>query len=277
MKRWPVMAVLALCCVASAQKIASQNVDPEIVPSRDLKFEQMLDAQLPLDANFVDNKGKEVVLGDYFGKKPVVLGLIYYKCPSLCNQVLNGLLAALKVVNFNAGTDFEVVMVGIDEREEPVTADAKLTSYLNQYDREGAENGWHFLTGEQQQIRRVASAVGYSYKFDVKRDQYAHPAGVMVITPEGKVSKYLLGVEYSPRDLKLAMMDASEERIGSLVDQAIAYCFLWDPNSGKYSLAIMRVIQVGGLLTVIGIAALLVYLVRHAPTNEPEPEGEEQE
>ena len=276
MKRWIGLLLVAATCAASAQKIASQNVDPEIVPVRDLKFEQKLDAQLPLDSTFVDNKGNAVKLGDYFGgDKPVVLGLIYYKCPSLCNQVLNGLLAALKVVNFNAGKDFDVVMVGIDEREKPVTADAKLTSYLNQYDRDGAEAGWHFLTGDQLQIRRVANAVGYSYKFDVRRDQYAHPAGVIVVTPEGKISKYFLGVEYSPRDMKLAMMDASEERIGSLVDQAVAFCFLWDPNSGKYSLAVMRVIQVGGLLTVVCIAGLLVYLVRHSPT--PEPEEEEQE
>lgn len=260
---------LALMAVVSlAQKIASGNVDPEIVPSRDLKFEQKLNAQLPLDATFVDNKGNDVTLGDFVGDKPIVMGLIYYKCPSLCNQVLNGLFSALKAMNFDVGDEFDVVMVGIDEREKPVTADAKLTSYLSQYDREDTESGWHFLTGDAQQIRSVATAVGYHYKFDISRDQYAHPAGIIVVTPDGKVSKYLLGVDYSPRDLKLAVMDASEERIGSIVEQAISFCFLWDPNSGKYSFAIMRVLQVGGLLTVIGIASLLVYLVRHAPTQK---------
>ena len=266
---------LALCLPAAAQKIGAGNVDPEIVPSRDLKFEQLLNAQLPLDAYFVDNKGNDVQLADYVGDKPIVLGLIYYKCPSLCNQVLNGLFSALKVMNFTVGEEFDVVMVGIDEREKPVTADAKLTSYLSDYDRENAAEGFHFLTGDAQQIRRVASAVGYSYKFDITRDQYAHPAGIMVITPEGKVSKYLLGVDYSPRDLKLAVMDASDERIGSIVEQAVSFCFLWDPSSGKYSFAIMRVLQVGGVLTVIGIASLLVYLVRHAPAQKAEGEKAE--
>ncbi|MEO7454330.1 MAG: SCO family protein [Fimbriimonadales bacterium] len=257
-----------------AQKIGTGNVDPEIVPSRDLKFEQRLDSQIPLDAEFVDQKGNDVRLGDLVGDKPVVMGLIYYKCPSLCNQVLNGLFACLRVLNFTVGKEFDVVMVGIDEREKPITADAKLTSYLSEYDREGTEGGWHFLTGEKQEVQRVAKSVGYSYKFDIKRDQYAHPAGIVVITPEGKVSKYFLGVDYSPRDLKLAVMDASDERIGSVVEQAVAYCFLWDPSSGKYSLAIFRVLQVGGILTVIGIVSLLVYLHRHAPTQKPEGEKE---
>lgn len=268
-------SVLLACASAFGQKVAAANVDPDIVPSRDLKFEQRLNAQLPLDASFVDNKGNDIVLGDYVGDKPIVLALVYYKCPSLCNQVLNGVLSSLKVINFTAGEEFDVVMVGIDEREKPVTADAKLQSYLKQYDRDGAAAGWHFLTGDAQQIRRVATAVGFSYKFDIRRDQYAHPAGIVVITPQGKVSKYLLGVEYSPRDLKLAIMDAGDERVGSIVEQAVAFCFLWDPNSGKYSFAIVRVLQVGGVLTVMAIASLLVYLVRHAPTKTAE-EGEKE-
>jgi protein SCO1/2 len=275
MRIYTVAALIFATVLGFSQKIGTGNVDPEIVPSRDLRFEQRLDSQIPLDAEFVDQKGNNVTLGDFVGDKPVVMGLIYYKCPSLCNQVLNGLLSALKVLNFDVGDQFDVVMVGIDEREQPVTANAKLTSYLNEYDRGTTEKGWHFLTGEKPEILRVAKSVGYSYKFDIKRDQYAHPAGIVVITPDGKVSKYFLGVEYSPRDLKLAVMDASEERIGSVVEQALAFCFLWDPNSGKYSFAIVRVLQVGGVLTVIGIVSLLVYLVRHAPTNKPE-EGEEE-
>lgn len=266
-------ALFSLVATAAfAQKIASQAVDPEIVPSRDLLFEQRLDSQLPMDAEFVDQSGKVVTLRETFRGRPVVLGLVYYKCPSLCNQVLNGLLSSLKVINFTAGNQFDVVMVGIDEREKPITADAKRISYLNQYDREGAEKGWHFLTGEQPEIKRVAKAVGYSYKFDIRRDQYAHPAGIVVVTPEGRVSKYFLGVEYSARDLKFAVMDASEEKIGSVVEQAVAYCFQWDPHSGKYSFAVMRVLQVGGLLTVLCLVSLVVYLVKHNPTIKPEGE-----
>lgn len=274
MKRKFALGLLAVCTVASAQKIASQAVDPEIVAARDLKFEQNLDAQLPMDAKFVDQNGKAVTLGDTFRGRPVILGLIYYKCPSLCNQVLNGLVGTLKVMNFTVGNQFDVVMVGIDEREKPVTAEAKLQSYLNQYDREGSEKGWHFLTGDRDQVQRVAKAVGYSYKFDVRRDQYAHPAGLVVITPEGKASKYFIGIEYSPRDMKFAVMDASEEKIGSVVEQAVAYCFLWDPHSGKYSFAIMRLLQVGGLLTVLCIGGLVVYLVKHSPGTKPEGDKE---
>jgi len=273
-KRTLTVGLLAVCAMASAQKIASQAVDPDIVAARDLKFEQKLDAQLPMDAKFVDQDGNAVTLGDTFRGRPVIVGLIYYKCPSLCNQVLNGLVGSLKVMNFTVGSQFDVVMVGIDEREEPVTAASKLRSYLNEYDREGSEKGWHFLTGERDEIKRVAKAVGYSYKFDIRRDQYAHPAGLVVVTPEGRASKYFLGIEYSPRDLKFAVMDASEEKIGSVVEQAVAYCFLWDPNSGKYSLAILRLLQVGGLLTVLCIGGLVVYLVKHSPRAESEGDEE---
>jgi protein SCO1/2 len=260
---YTLFAVL-IACAGSAQKIASQAVDPEIVPSRDLKFEQRLNAPLPMDANFVDQNGDSITLGETFRGKPVVLGLIYYKCPSLCNQVLNGMFAALKVINFTVGDQFDVVMVGIDEREKPKTAKAKLNSYLSQY-KSKSENGWYFLTGSKDEIQRVAKAVGYSYKFDIRRNQYAHPAGLVVVTPEGHASKYFLGIEYSARDLKFAVMDASEGKVGSLVEQAVAYCFLWDPHSGKYSLAIMRVIQVAGILTVLGLVTLVFFLTKRSP------------
>jgi protein SCO1/2 len=273
-KRFVTLGLLVACAIASAQKIASPAVDPEIVAARDLIFEQRLDAQLPLDAKFVDQDGNAVTLGDTFRGRPVILGLIYYKCPSLCNQVLNGLVGTLKVMNFTVGNQFDVVMVGIDEREQPVTAHAKLQSYLNDYDRDGSEKGWHFLTGNRDEIQRVAKAVGYSYKFDVRRDQYAHPAGLVVITPEGKASKYFLGIEYSPRDLKFSVMDASEEKIGSVVEQAVAYCFLWDPHSGKYSFAVLRLLQIAGLLTVLCIGGLVVYLVKHSPGTKSEGDEE---
>lgn len=274
MKRVFGLCLMAIAVTASAQKIASQAVDPEIVPARDLKYEQKLDAQLPLDAKFTDQNGDAITLGDTFRDRPVILGLIYYKCPSLCNQILNGMVSTLKVLNFTVGNQFDVVMVGIDEREKPETAHAKLQAYLNEYGRDATGQGWYFLTGERDQIQRVARAVGYSYKFDVRRNQYAHPAGLIVVTPEGKTSRYFLGVEYSARDLKFSLMDASQEKIGSLVDEAVAYCFMWDPHSGKYSLAITRVLQVGGLVTVLCIGCLLVYLVKHSPTNRVDGDEE---
>jgi len=274
MRQLLLLILSCVCAVASAQKIASQAVDPEIVASRDLKFEQKLDAQLPMDAKFVDQNGREVTLGETFRGRPVVLGLIYYKCPSLCNQVLNGLVGTLRVMNFTVGDEFDVVMVGIDEREKPVTAHAKLQSYLNEYGREGSEKGWYFLTGNRDEIQRVAKAVGYSYKFDVRRQQYAHPAGLVVVTPDGRASKYFLGIEYSARDLKFSLMDASQEKIGSVVEQAVAYCFLWDAHSGKYSLAILRVLQIGGILTVLCISGLVVYLVKHTPSKVSEGDKE---
>ncbi len=228
-------------------------------------IEQQLDGQLPLDAVFRDESGNEVQLGDYFNEKPVVLALVYYQCPMLCNQVLNGLTSSLSVLEFDVGDEFEVVAVSFDPREDHEVATAKKRAYVDRYGREGSERGWHFLTGEDEMIRRLTSAAGFRYSFDEKIGQYAHASAIMVITPEGRLARYFYGIEYAPRDLRLALVEASENRIGSPVDQLLLYCYQYDPATGRYGAVVMNMMRIGGLVTVLGIVAMMVLLKRRAP------------
>ncbi len=222
--------------------------------------EQKLNTLLPLDTPFRDEQGKLVTLGSYFGKKPVILALVYYRCPMLCNRILYGLVTALKAVKFDAGKDFEVVVISIDPRESPELAMAKKSSHVRAYGRDGAESGWHFLVGDQESIRRVAEATGFHYVYLPEKDQYSHPAVIMIATPNGVLSRYFFGVEYSSRDIQLGLVEASEGRIGSLVDAVILYCFAYDPSVGKYSLLIIRLVQILGVLTVL-VLGLSIYLM----------------
>jgi protein SCO1/2 len=243
---------------------------PETQPMRDgqvpgqlkeITIEQKLDQQMPLDLAFRDEHGKAVKLGDYFGKKPVVLALVYYTCPMLCNQILNGIAGSLKTISFDAGNDFEVVAVSFDPKDTPENAGAKKQAYLERYNRQGTENGWHFLCGDDAQIKALAEAVGFTYRWDEATQQYIHASGIMVVTPQGKLSKYFYGIEYSPRDLKLGLVEASEGKIGSPVDQLYLFCFHYDPTTGKYGVVIMNIIRLLGAATLIGVA-LLVFFVR---------------
>ncbi|MCH8275307.1 MAG: SCO family protein [Armatimonadetes bacterium] len=233
---------------------------PAVNLSTDVGLDQRLGEQVPLDVTFRDEAGRTVTLGDYLGDRPVVLGLVYYRCPMLCNQVLNGMLKVLRVVKYDVGKEFDVVLVSIDPRETPDVAAAKKESYVRSYSRPGAEEGWHFLTGDEAAIQRVAQAVGYRYVYDPETDLYAHPAGIMVLTPEGKLGQYFYGIEYFQRDLTLALTESSDNRIGTLVDQIILYCFAYDPTSGKYGLLIMRVIRVLGVGTVLLLASYIVVM-----------------
>jgi len=253
---------LAVCGAFSQMPDIEFKPEPSVNISTEIGLDQKLNGRVPLDAAFTDESGGPVRLQQYFGKKPVIMALVYYKCPKLCNQVLNGLLATMRVMKFDAGKEFEVVLVGIDPRETPQVAAGKKNSYVESYDRPGAENGWHFLTGQETQIKRVADAVGYRYKFDKNMNQYVHPAGLVVATPAGKLAQYFYGMEYASRDLGFALMEASEERIGSLAEQVIFYCFMYDPATGKYGLAIMRVLQVMGIATVLTLGALIFVLSR---------------
>jgi protein SCO1/2 len=228
-------------------------------------IDQKLNEQLPLDLVFKDENGASVKLGDYFGKKPVVLSLVYYQCPMLCNQVLNGMVTAFKVMNFKPGQEFEVVTVSFDPREEPALASAKKDTYVNYLPadrRAGATNGWHFLTGDEASIKRLTDAVGFRYHWDETTNQFAHASGVFVTTPQGKLARYFYGVEYAPRDLRLGLIEAADNKIGSPVDQLMLYCFHYDPATGKYGAAVMRIMRVAGGLTLIGILVLLLALRR---------------
>lgn len=229
---------------------------------RDVAYEQHLDAMLPLDASFRDESGRDVRLGDYFSMRPVVLALVYYDCPMLCTQVLNGVVASLAVLSFDAGRDFDVVAVSFDPREKPALASAKKRSYLDRYGRRGTEAGWHFLTGDEPAISRLTSAVGFKYVYDASTSQFAHPAGVTVVTPGGRLARYFFGIEYPPRDMRFALVEASEGRIGSPIDQMLLYCYHYNPATGKYGLITMRIVRLAGAATVLALAAFIVIVQR---------------
>lgn len=225
--------------------------------SREITIEQKLSEQVPLNLTFRDETGREVQLKQYFGKKPVLLTLVYYECPSLCGLVLQGLLKSLRVINYTPGDQFEIVTVSINPKETPDLAAAKKQNFLKEYGRLDAAKGWHFLTGEDDQIRQLADAVGFRYVYDPKSGQYAHAAGIMLLTPGGKVARYFYGIEYSPRDLRMGIIDASQGKVGSPVEKVILFCFQYDPSTGKYSLAIIRVIQLASVLTVLALGGFI--------------------
>jgi protein SCO1 len=234
-------------------------------------IEQKLNEQLPFDAVFKDENGKEVKLGEYFGKgRPVILALVYYECPMLCNEVLNGLTGTLKSLAFDTGKEFDVVAISFDAREndKPDLAKNKKESYMKRYGRPGTENGWHFLTGTQSEIDKVTNAVGFSYKWDEQTKQFAHAGGIMVATPEGKLSRYLYGIDYAPKDVKFAVMESAQSKIGSSAEQLMLYCFHYDPSTGKYGLSVLRVMRLGGIATLIGLGAMLFVFWRKGKKQE---------
>ena len=209
-------------------------------------IEQHLDEQIPPDLNFRDETGKPVRLGDYFGKKPVILNLVYYNCPMLCGEVLSGLESALRVLKFDVGKEFDVLTVSFDPRETPDMATKKKAEFLKRYGRAGAAEGWHFLTGPQESIDALTKAAGFQYQYDPKTGQFAHATAIMILTPEGKIAQYYYGVDYAPKDLRLGLIQASENKIGTLADQVLLYCYHYDPTTGKYGAIISRVLQAGG-------------------------------
>ena len=233
-----------------------QGYSPEFLSQ--IGIDQRLDEQVPLDLDFRNEQGKEIRLGDYFGEKPVILVLVYYECPMLCTEVLNGVLRSLRALSFTAGQEFDVVTVSFDPEETPVLALTKKRMYLERYNRPGAADGWHFLTGSEESIRRLTEAVGFRYVYVPARDQFAHASGIMVLTPTGKVSRYFYGVEYPTRDLRLGLVEAAANRIGSAVDQVLLLCFHYDPTTGKYGFVIMNAIRFAALVTVVGLGMFMV-------------------
>lgn len=221
---------------------------------------QRLDDQVPLNLKFKDEAGAEVELQKYFTGKPVILTLVYYECPMLCTEVLNGTVKAMKVLEFQAGKEFDVVTVSFNPKETPQLAAGKKKMYLESYGKPGADGGWHFLTGSQDSIRRLTDAVGFKYKYDPVQDQFAHAATIMILTPNGRISRYLYGVEFAPRDLRLALVEASQGKIGSPVDQALLFCFHYDPTTGKYSATVLNLVRLGGVATVLFIGIFIVVM-----------------
>jgi protein SCO1/2 len=265
-----VLGFLLLIVYCSPLTVLAQYAQPPVGPMptgnsteilKKVGIEQRLDNQLPLDLRFRDEAGRDVKLGDYFNGKPIVLMLVYYGCPMLCDQVLNGTVGAFQALTFTPGKEFEVVTVSFDPREGPELAAKKKETYLKRYRREGSANGWHFLTGDKEAIDSLAQSVGFHYVWDDESKQFAHASAIMVATPEGRLSHYFYGIEYSPKDLRLALIESSAGKIGSPVDALILYCYHYDPATGKFA-PVMAVLRGAGVLTVAGLVGLLLFLRR---------------
>ena len=270
------VAIFAVACCAYAQPgqpappVVSRTMqDANLKPAlpgalQGVGIDQRLDRQLPLDLMFKDEAGRDVALSSFFRTgKPVVLALVYYRCPMLCTQILSGLGSSLKAMTLNPGQDFEVVSVSFDPADTPETAATRKQTYLKRYNRPNTANGFHFLTGTEESIKALTSAVGFRYRYDPATDQFAHASGIMIATPEGRLSRYFYGVEYAPRDVRLGLVEASANKIGSPVDQVLLFCFHYDPATGKYGAVAINLLRISGAAFVlIGVAFLLVMLKR---------------
>lgn len=266
-------AGVVLCAVSAAAQVSgygdkqmatASDKPPSVL--NDVGIAQRLNQQLPLNLAFTDDAGKPVRLGDYFGKRPAILALVYYRCPMLCSEELNGLTSALQMVRYVPGKDFDVIVASIDPGEGPDLAAAKKRSYLKRYGHPETANGWHFLTGTQPSIDALTQAVGFKYvKLTVPGStatQYAHASAIQIVTPEGRIAQYYMGVEYSPKDLLLGLNEASANRIGSPVDNILTYCYHYDPVSNTHSLIVARVVQLGGFLTLLLLGGFMAIMFR---------------
>jgi protein SCO1/2 len=263
-----VVLFMALPSVARAQRAMPQAEEPGDAAAAKpgllskIGIDQRLNEHIPLDLAFVDETGRDVKLRDYFGKRPVLLAMVYYECPMLCTQVLNGVTGALKVLNFDVGKEFDVIAVSINPKEGPGLAASKKQAYVERYGRPQTADGWHFLTGREENIRALANAVGFRYAYDEEIQQYAHGAGIELLTPKGMIARYFYGIEFAPRDIKFGIMEASEERVGSPIDSVLLLCYHYDPATGKYGATAMTMVRIGAVLTMVGFAAFLFVSLR---------------
>ena len=248
------MKRLAFVLLVFAAPVMAQ--DPPAGILSEIGIDQKLNAEVPLDLSFKDEWGKEVRLRDLFRGKPVVLSLVYFECPMLCSMTLNGLVKSFRPLAFQVGREFDVLTISFDPNEKPELAAAKKDVYVKEYGR--AAPGWHFLIGSIDSIRRLTDAVGYRYQWDNYTKQWAHVSAIMVLTPDGRVSQYLYGIEFSSRDLRLSLVQASQNKIGTLVDRVLLFCYHYNPETGKYGLVIMNTIRVAGISTVLALAAFIV-------------------
>lgn len=260
MSRYLSVALATLVGVIAVPSAShAQAVEP---PFKGIEIEQRLEETIPLDLRFRNEAGEEVVLRQYFGERPVVLVLAYYRCPMLCTLVLNGLSSGLQTLTLQPGSDFEIVTVSIDPRETPDIAAAKKAIYLEDAGMESAAGAWHFLTGDEASIVELARAVGFHYQYDAEADQYAHAAGIMVLTPGGKLARYFYGIEFAPRDLRFALVEASEGRVGTLVDHLLLLCYQYDPATGRYGAITVSLVRIGAVLTLAALAAFILFMLR---------------
>jgi protein SCO1 len=245
---------LAVCAVTGAQTVpddvgrSSSGLPPALL---NVGFEPPLNGQMPLDTGFRDEAGKDVRLGDYFDKKPVVLAFVYYACPMLCDQVEQGVVGSLKMLSFNPGRDYEVVFVSFDPQDTPERAARKKATAMGHFGRPETATGWHFLTGSKDSIAAVTKAANFRYSFDEKSGLFAHASGLMILTPDGRISRYFYGVEYPGRDVRLGLVDASAGKIGTPIDHLLLYCFEYDPSTARYSATILQIMRMGGIVTIL--------------------------
>lgn len=256
-------ALVPTCAEAmqlASDPMQSVGVRPDLL--KQVGIDQKLNQSISLNLTFRDEKGKTVELGEYFGQKPVILTLVYYNCPMLCTQVLNGVESGLKELPMDIGKQFNVVTVSIDPTDSHVLASVKQEMYTGMYGRPGVAQGWHFLTGDEAQIKQLAESVGFRYAYDPDSKQFAHASAIMILTPEGKISRYFYGIQYPSRELRLGLVEASEGKIGSPVDQVLLFCYHYDPSTGKYGLLISHIVQAGGALTVLILGVVILILFR---------------
>lgn len=266
--KWPrsifiVFALLLGVLAAGAQTVpgnagpASQGLPPIL---QNVGFEPTLNARLPLDLTFRDETGQNVQLRDYFSQRPVLLAFVYYGCPMLCDELEKGVVGSLRVLSFNPGRDYEVVFVSFDPRESPEMAAEKKASAMKEFHRPATANGWHFLTGREESIEALTKAANFRYSFDPKSGLFAHASGILLLTPDGRISRYFYGVEYPGREMRLGLVDASAGKIGTVIDHVLLYCFQYDPSSARYSAAILKILRLGGVLTVLSmVAGILIF------------------
>ena len=272
MKKRVLLASAALLAIVANATTYAQNPGGLVEPGdptaarpgilSKIAIDQKIGSQVPADIPFIDENGRQVKIGDYFGKRPVVLALVYYECPMLCTQVLNGLVGAVSVLNFDAGREFDVVAVSFNPKEGPGLASQKKASYMERYGRPQTAGGWHFLTGTQESIDRLTDAVGFRYEYDPKIGQFAHGAALEVLTPKGTIAKYFYGIEFSPRDLRLGLIEASEEHIGTVIDDVLLFCYHYDPATGKYGASVLTLVRIAGVATILAFAIFLTVSLR---------------
>jgi protein SCO1/2 len=260
----PRVAALLVLLVALGPAGAATEPAADVRPPalREVGIDQRLGESLPLDAPFRDDHGRAVTLGDYFGRKPVVLVMTYFECPMLCTLVLNGLAKTLKTMSFEPGKEFDVVAVSFDPKDTPERAAKKKAAYVAEYGREATADGWHFLTGDEAAIARVATAVGFHYKWVPEEKQFAHAAAIMIATPEGRLARYFYGIDYAGRDLRLGLIEAADHKIGSVVDALLLFCYRYDPATGKYGAIVLNLVRIGGVATVLALGAFMTVMFR---------------
>ena len=247
--------------------------DDRPVALRSVDLEQKLGAQVPLDVEFRDEAGKAVSLKEYFGRRPVILSLVYYSCQDLCPLVLDGLVRSLRPLTFDIGDQFDVITLSFDPRDTPALAAEKKSDAVKLYSRPGAGDAWHFLTGDEESIRRLTEAVGFRYNYESERDRFGHTTGILLLTPTGKIARYFYGIEFSPRDLRLGLIEASANQIASPIDQLLLFCYHYDPSTGKYSLLVTNIVRLGGVVTVIALAAFITVMVCRERGRKLQPRG----